>query len=256
MGRGAHPAPDRSPCFRAGRVAGLPGYRAGVSSLPAAVLFDFTGTLFHIEDAEAAVVAALGPQFAPWAPALRRWSAINGSGTPDGLPEHLRTVWELRDLSRAAHRAAYSGLAEHAGLTAEQAHRLYERGIHDDAWQPYPDTTGVLRQMHTLGIPTALVSNIGWDPRVVLRGHGLDVLLTTLVLSDERGVQKPDPEIFRLACAEIGVEPSAALMVGDNRETDGAATRIGCRFALVDPSPARPANTLLRAVGLADRMPG
>lgn len=221
--------------------------------LPAAVLFDFSGTLFHIEDAEPALVAALGPGFAHLAPAMRRWGAINGSSTPTVLPEHLSDVWERRDLSAAAHRAAYSGLAQHAGLTAEQARRLYERGTDPAAWQPFPDTAAALRGLRSTGVPVALVSNIGWDPRPVLAAHGVAGDLATLVLSDERGVQKPDPEIFRIACAELGVDPREALMVGDNAVADGGATRVGARFTLV---PARPEergpDALLRAVGLRD----
>jgi putative hydrolase of the HAD superfamily len=211
-------------------------------------LFDFTGTLFFIEDARTAVTTVLGTDFARFAPALERWGAINGSGTPADLPGRLAEVWGRRDLSRAAHRAAYSGLAEHAGLTAEQAHALYERGVLPAAWHPFADTVRVLHDLRERGVATALVSNIGWDPRPVLHAYGVETLLDALVLSDERGVLKPDPAIFRLACAELGVEPSDALMIGDNPDTDGAATAAGCGFVLVSPDPDRAADTLLRAV--------
>jgi HAD superfamily hydrolase (TIGR01509 family) len=219
-------------------------------TMPAAVLFDFTGTLFDIEGARAAAVAALGPDFASFAPALERWGAINGSSTPDELPDELADVWGRRDLSADAHRAAYSGLAAHAGLSAPQAARLYERGMLPAAWRPYPDTVEVLTRLRSAGVPTALVSNIGWDPRPVLRTYGVEELLDVLVLSDERGVQKPDPKIFALACAELGVDPAETLMVGDTPDTDGAAIELGCQFALVPRSPDRPPDTLLRAVGL------
>ncbi|MGH8860698.1 MAG: HAD family hydrolase [Jatrophihabitantaceae bacterium] len=211
-----------------------------------AVLFDFTGTLFWIESAAEALRGALGADFVHLAPRLERFGAINGSATPSELPDHLVDVWERRDLSRDAHRAAYSGLAIHAGLTPQQAHLVYERGTTAGAWHTYPDTLTVLRALR--GTPVALVSNIGWDPRPVLAAHGAAALLPVLVLSDERRVEKPDPAIFELACAELGVAPERTLMVGDNADTDGAAAAIGCRFVLVDPSPDRAPNTLLRAV--------
>jgi HAD superfamily hydrolase (TIGR01493 family) len=216
-----------------------------------AVLFDFTGTLFWIEDARAAVTAALGSEFADHAPALQRWSAINGSGTPDDLPAHLADVWARRDLAKDAHRLAYSGLAVHAGLTDEQARLLYERGITAEAWHPYPDTADALRAVRAAGARSALVSNIGWDPRPVLQHYRVRELLDVLVLSDEREVQKPDPAIFELACAELGVTPGDACMIGDNPDTDGAATRIGIRFVLVDAAPERDPKTLLRAIDQA-----
>lgn len=213
-----------------------------------AVLFDFSGTLFHIESAEAAVRGALGAELTGHAPELERLGAINGSGQPADLPEHLAQVWAERDLSAEAHRAAYSGSARHAGLSEQQAGLLYARGVSPVAWTPYPDTVEVLRRLRAARIPTAVVSNIGWDPRPVFARWGVADLFAALVLSYERGVIKPDPRIFRLACRELGVAPSDALMVGDNPDADGAATTIGCRFALVPSDPDRPPDSLLKAV--------
>ena len=213
-----------------------------------AVLFDFSGTLFHIETAAEALEAALGPDFVSWAPALERWGAINGSRTPDDLPEHLVDVWERRDLDRAAHRAAYSGLSLHAGLSPEQADLIYDRGTTPQAWHPFADTAPVLYQLRETNTPVAVVSNIGWDPRPVIAAYGLTDYLPVLVLSDERGVLKPDPRIFELALAEVGADPARTVMVGDNAEADGAAAGLGCTFRLVSPTPDRPADALLRAV--------
>ena len=218
---------------------------------PAGVLFDFSGTLFRIESAEEAVRHALGPEFVDLAPALARFGAINGSSPPDDLPPHLVDVWAKRDLSAAAHRAAYSGSAMHAGLTAEEAAALYERGLSPAAWSTYPDTAQVLRELHAAGVPVAMISNIGWDPRPVLRYHGVDGDIDVLVLSDESGLIKPDPEIFRLACAALGVEPCDAVMIGDNAEADGGAVVLGIRFVLVPSDPdERPPDALLRAAGI------
>jgi hypothetical protein len=54
-----------------------------------AVLFDFSGTLFHIESAADAVAATLGPDAARFVSDLERFGAINGSRTPAELPDHL-----------------------------------------------------------------------------------------------------------------------------------------------------------------------
>lgn len=215
------------------------------------VLFDFSGTLFHIESAEDAVRAALGPDLVSRAADLARLGAINGSTASTGMPPHLQDVWQRRDLSPQAHRAAYSGLARHAGLSDEQADALYERGIQAAAWRPYPDTVEVLARLRAVQIPVAIVSNIGWDPRPVLDAHRVTRLIDVLVLSDERGVTKPDPAIFRQACAEIGRSPANCVMIGDNAEHDGAAIAIGVGFVLVPADPARRRDDeLLRAAGL------
>jgi HAD superfamily hydrolase (TIGR01549 family) len=219
---------------------------------PAAVLFDFSGTLFFIESAREAVVAALGAEHASWAPELARLGAINGSSTPAELPESMRSVWERRDHSAAAHRAAYSGMSRAAGLDADQAHALYERGLSAQAWTAYEETLPVLRDLRVAGVPVALVSNIGWDPVPVLDRWGARPYLDALVLSYELGAVKPEPAVFAAACERLGVAPGPdVVMVGDNAEADGGAAALGIRFALVPADPAaRTATTLHDAVDL------
>lgn len=216
---------------------------------PDAVLVDFSGTLFHIESAEHALLAALGPDWVHRAPELVRLGAINGSGPPDDLPAELEQLWATRDLSPQGHRAAYSDAAMRAGLDAAQAARLYARGLAPEAWHPYVDSVVTLRRLRELRVPVAVVSNIGWDPRPVFERYGVDGDIDVLVLSDERGVQKPDPEIFRIACAELSVEPQRCVMVGDNPTADGGSVALGIPFRKVPADPARRRrDTLLRTV--------
>jgi putative hydrolase of the HAD superfamily len=42
-------------------------------------------------------------------------------------------------------------------------------------------------------------------------------------------MEKPNPEIFRMACKELGVEPAQALHVGDHKTNDiVGASAAGC----------------------------
>ena len=214
-----------------------------------AVLFDFSGTLFHIESASESLLRALGPDYLRLAPAMERLGGINGSTTPQELPDDLADVWARRDLSAQAHHDAYSGLSRRAGLTADDAETLYRHGTAAHAWHPFPDTIALLRRLHARGVPVAVISNIGWDPRPVLARYGVDEDIDALVLSYEVGVEKPDPEIFRLACAALRVEPADAVMVGDNPGADGASTQLGIPFVQVSPDAReRGADELTAAV--------
>jgi putative hydrolase of the HAD superfamily len=50
------------------------------------------------------------------------------------------------------------------------------------------------------------------------------------------GVEKPDPEIFLRACRRMGVEPGAALYVGDLYPVDVLGARsAGMEALLLDP---------------------
>ncbi|MDH6622963.1 HAD superfamily hydrolase (TIGR01509 family) [Streptomyces sp. LBL] len=213
----------------------------------AAVLFDFSGTLFRIESSESwlrAVLAQSGlslpePELLRAAQALEDMGALPG-GAPAAqpVPGDLGSVWEIRDKSAELHRAAYTGLARRVPLPDPALHdALYERHMTPAAWTPYPDAVEVLRTLRERGIGVGVVSNIGWDLRPVFREHGLDAYVDTYVLSYEHGIQKPDPRLFETACTALGVAPRDVLMVGDDRRADGGAAALGCGVHFVDHLP-------------------
>ncbi|GEJ98865.1 MULTISPECIES: HAD family hydrolase [unclassified Streptomyces] len=226
----------------------------------AAVLFDFSGTLFRVESTESWLRAVLeeaglalpGPELADAAAALEAAGALPGGADPVEVPEELAGLWAVRDKSAEQHRAAYTGLSRRVPLPGPELHdALYERHMSPAAWSPYQDAADVLRTLRERGIGVGVVSNIGWDLRPVFREHGLDAYVDAYVLSYEHGVQKPDPRLFSAACAELGADPREVLMVGDNRTADGGAAALGCRVHFVDHLPvAQRPDALLPVLGL------
>ncbi|WP_269856275.1 HAD family hydrolase [Streptomyces sp. RPT161] len=229
-------------------------------------LFDFSGTLFRVEPTERWLRGALAQagieasdgDIAEYAERLEYVGALPGGAPPHAVPEGLRRLWDERDLDQARHRAAYLGLARQVPLPWPELYDvLYERHMSPDAWAPYPDAVDVLAGLRERGIRVALLSNIGWDLRPVLRRHGVDGYFDTAVLSYEHGVQKPDPRIFRIACDGIGLAPEDVLMIGDSEEADGGARALGCAFLRVPPLPVEQRPGGLRPVlGLADAATG
>jgi putative hydrolase of the HAD superfamily len=213
----------------------------------AAVLFDFSGTLFRIESTESWLRAGLDAaelslsegELMRAAEELERVGALPGGVAPGvPIPDEVAAVWGVRDESAALHRAAYTGLSRQVPLPDPALHdALYDRHMSPAAWQPYPDAVEVLRALRERGIRVGVVSNIGWDLRPVFRAHGLDPYVDAYVLSYEHGIQKPDPRLFRTACTALGVEPGDVLMVGDDRRADGGAAALGCGVHFVDHLP-------------------
>ncbi|MET8079489.1 HAD-IA family hydrolase [Streptomyces sp. NPDC005303] len=224
----------------------------------AAVLFDFSGTLFRIESTESwlrAVLDEAGIALAEdglvrAAQELENVGALPGGVAPRvPMPDELAAVWGVRDKSAELHRAAYTGLSRLVTLPDPALHdALYERHMHPAAWQPYPDAAEVLRALRGRGIKVGVVSNIGWDLRPVFRAHELDPYVDAYVLSYEHGIQKPDPRLFKAACTALGVEPRDVLMVGDDRRADGGAAALGCGVHFVDHLPAALRPDALRPV--------
>ncbi|GLP64471.1 hydrolase [Streptomyces sp. TUS-ST3] len=229
----------------------------------AAVLFDFSGTLFRIESTESWLRAVLDEAGLTLTEAeltravreLESVGALPGGVAPRvSMPEELTAVWGVRDESAELHRAAYTGLSRLVPLPDPALHdALYDRHMLPAAWEPYPDAAEVLQALRERGIKVGVVSNIGWDLRPVFRAHGLDPYVDVYVLSYEHGIQKPDPRLFKTACTALGSEPGDVLMVGDDRRADGGAAALGCAVHFVDHLPAAQRPDALRPVlGLVD----
>ncbi|MFK3985588.1 HAD family hydrolase [Micromonospora sp. NPDC050397] len=223
-----------------------------------AVLFDFHGTLAQVEDPVSWVIAGA----AECGTALDRGRATiladrlitagrAGGPLPNRIPPQLAEVWANRDLYEYAHRAAYTGLAGTVNTGVEGlAEALYERLLRPEGWVPYPDTPGALHSLREAGVPVAVVSNIGFDIRPFFAAWGLDHLIDAYVLSYEVGRCKPDPDIFRRACAALRVDPERALMVGDS-PADAGAVRAGCAALVLPAAEAGRPNGLGAVLDLA-----
>ncbi|WP_328498049.1 HAD-IA family hydrolase [Streptomyces sp. NBC_00414] len=224
----------------------------------AAVLFDFSGTLFRIESTESWLRAVLAETETalPEQELLRTAKELEAAGAlpggapqPGPVPEELTALWGVRDQSAELHRAAYTGACRQVELPAPELYdALYDRHMSPAAWRPYADALEVLHALRDRGVAVGVVSNIGWDLRPVFREHGLDAYVGTYVLSYEHGVQKPDARLFATACDALGADPRDTLMVGDDRLADGGAAAVGCGVHFVEHLPVTDRPNGLRPV--------
>src|SRR5690242_12358022 len=204
-----------------------------------AVLFDYSGTLFRLEEDESwfegITVDEREVDGHVQAELMRRLTSPVGQHV-DMTPEAYH-AWVNRDLAPHLHREAYLHVLRESGLAEHHAETLYGRAIDPSSWTPYPDTATVLEGLHRQGIRTAVVSNIAFDVRPAFETLGVADYVDEFVLSYEIGVIKPDAAIFETALSRLGVEAADAVMVGDSDEADGGARAIGCGFSLVDLLP-------------------
>ncbi|MEU5848288.1 HAD family hydrolase [Saccharopolyspora shandongensis] len=203
-----------------------------------AVLFDFSGTLFRLEEDESWFTDLADGDGAPFdleaqAEVMRRMTAPVGQIVQLG-PE-FQDAWDNRDLDPALHRKVYVEVLRSSGVQDGQAVGLYERLIDPGYWTAYPDTVEVMRRLHEAGTKIGVISNIAFDIRPAFERIGVAGYVDEFLLSYLEGVIKPDPKIFLRACERLGVAPEEALMVGDSEEADGGAAAVGCRVAIVDP---------------------
>jgi HAD superfamily hydrolase (TIGR01549 family) len=228
------------------------GWDAGGVTLPVrAVLFDWRGTL---------VVTA--PLSAWVEQALQRVGRDSSADEVDGIEaalvaamEHpdLQQAWDRADESAWVHRETYARLFRVAGLDDDLAEALYAVES-NPAYNPFADDVAdTLKSLQVAGVRVGIFSDIHFDLRPVFAEAGLADLVDCFVLSFEQGVQKPNPQIFRVALDRLDVEPPDALMVGDRASHDGAAVNLGIPTVLVPELTATPQRRLavvLRACGI------
>ncbi|MDZ4270978.1 MAG: HAD family hydrolase, partial [Mycobacterium sp.] len=163
-----------------------------------AVLFDFSGTLFRLEEDESwfAGMQLDGDEDREvdghvQAELMRRLTAPTGRSvhmTPEALE-----AWMNRDLAPHLHREAYLHVLRESGLSRHHAESLYSRVIDPASWTPYPDTAAVFGELRQRGLKTAVVSNIAFDVRPAFEGIGIVGDVDEFVLSFEVGAVKPNP---------------------------------------------------------------
>jgi putative hydrolase of the HAD superfamily len=159
----------------------------------------------------------------------------------------VQFTWD-EELVAQAHRAALGrddpAFTERwrAVMFGDHRHRPYaelltELGIDDpeafidaehEVWRPahsvLASAQALLDALRARGLKTGIVANAWPDParalRADLQAFGLADRFDIAVFSEDAGLRKPSPEIFRRACEAIVVDPVEAMFVGDDLVAD------------------------------------
>ena len=188
---------------------------------PGAVLLDLDGTLVDTHGAMRKVVVQTLVQLLGELPGSVR-GAIADRWIEDPSRHFLR--YEIGEITFAEQRRArFTEVAAIADAPVDDEtyavwERAYEAGLGANV-RPYGDVTAFLNGLGST--PVAVVTNVRTEfQRTKLASAGLSERLPVVVGVDLAGAPKPDPAPFLLACTLLGVEPSAAVHVGDSLVAD------------------------------------
>jgi epoxide hydrolase-like predicted phosphatase len=98
------------------------------------------------------------------------------------------------------------------------------------------------------GLKTALLSN-SWGPGLYPRER-IDELFDVIVISEEVGLRKPDPEIFELTVRRLDVAPRQCVFVDDHPDHLKAALDAGMKTVL-HRSPEQTISELEELLGIS-----
>jgi putative hydrolase of the HAD superfamily len=123
----------------------------------------------------------------------------------------------FRRLLAASGAAAADDRAAHLAATYRDAYRDARRAVPGAA-----PLLAAVKERARIGIVS---NNLLDEQQEKIRTCGLDRFVDVLVVSEELGVSKPDPAIFRVALDRLACAPEQAVMVGDSWSADIAGAR-------------------------------
>jgi HAD superfamily hydrolase (TIGR01549 family) len=199
---------------------------ASAAALPRGVLFDLDDTLFdHAQCAHTALTAV-----------HQRHVCFASMPFEDFEQAHTRLLESLhaRVLSGEirlddARMERFRSLFEIAGLTADQALVRSAAMTYRDCYlserRAVAGAQALLVALYSR-VRIAIVSNnLRAEQEDKLRRCELDRFVDVLVVSEEVGMSKPDPEIFRIALQRLGCTSREAVMIGDSWQADIVGAR-------------------------------
>ena len=162
----------------------------------------------------------------------------------------LTAVWrEHRDMAAAEQLRIFLGALDPAlpGTldpgTLDRIARAYQEPALAHRPEITPAAAEAVHEIRARGLLLGVISNTGRTPGRVLRrllgDAGLLPCFDVLVFSDEAGVRKPAPAIFRRVLDHVGMDPASAVHVGDDAASDVAGAQgVGMRAIHYVPDPS------------------
>ncbi|GAA1604948.1 MULTISPECIES: HAD family hydrolase [Kribbella] len=186
-----------------------------------AVVFDLDNTLFdHTGSAGRALrawIAELG--VVPTDELVAEWFEIEDRV----YDAYLRRELTHQGQRRARLRAFLPVLGREVPATDAELDVVFEGYLQQyrGNWVAFPDARPTLEVARGNGWRIGVLTNGNTvQQNAKLKAIGLAELVDVVCASESLGVSKPDPLAYQHVCEALGVEPSDALMIGDNLELD------------------------------------
>ena len=141
----------------------------------------------------------------------------------DTTEKHLQFFFEYKISFQQQRRNRIKEIFR-KNFSDEEADKIFTvyLSLYEESWQLFQDLIPCLNALAHLKL--GIISNGDRSQqRQKLRELCIDNKFETVVISDDIGISKPDPEIFQYACRRAKQDPANCYYVGDNFRTDAEA---------------------------------
>jgi putative hydrolase of the HAD superfamily len=201
--------------------------RGSSNKFPKVIFLDAAGTLFGIKGSVGGVYGEIAHRFgvdvSPSVLNQAFFKSFKAAGVPafPGIdPAQVQKKeyeWWLEVATQTFKQAnAFHLFADFEEFFAE----LYAYFATGKPWVVYPDVQAALKQWKTSGVQLGVVSNFDSRLYSVLHALNLADFFTSITISTEAGVAKPDARIFAIALEKHQCPANLAWHIGDSYEED------------------------------------
>ncbi|KAK7083060.1 hypothetical protein SK128_020275 [Halocaridina rubra] len=207
------------------------------------ILFDLDNTLIHTRDADDTTIETMTTWLvnkgisanesqkitSDFLQRFREAPAPHHDTDIEGLDEYRRNIWLL-----ALPKKHHELIDEVYSLWKSE--RLHQLSLKPEVSDMLDD----LSSDFNLGLITNGPSVAQWEKITEL---GCEKYFSSIVVSGDTEVEKPDKDIYNIACDKLHVSPSECIMVGDKIETDilgGVNAGVGATIWINDMNKNEP----------------
>lgn len=206
-----------------------------------AVLFDLDDTLFdHRESAAEALRRVQATHEGFRRVPFEEFERLHSALLEELHPEVLNARLEMDEARRLRFRRLFErcGIAASDDLCAATA--LKYRSDYMDARRAVAGARSLVAAIRGRAKVGIVSNNMLQEQRDKLEFCGLSAHVDALIVSEEAGVAKPDPAIFRMALQALGVGADETVMLGDSWVADVVGARAaGIRAVWFNPTRSR-----------------
>jgi epoxide hydrolase-like predicted phosphatase len=134
-------------------------------------------------------------------------------------------LWDEAQLGRISSAEFWEDVSQRLGLNTEELAEFRQAFWAGDRLDE--ELVVLIRHSRDTGYHTALLSNAPTGLRRRLEQLGIADAFDVIVISGCEGLMKPDPAIFELTLARMGVGAEEAVFVDDSRVNVAAAQQVG-----------------------------